>query len=40
MEDPGVNGRIIIAFKKKSVKVWTGFVYFSIKTNGGLLYTR
>ena len=39
LEDPGVDVRIILAwiFRKLDVGVWTGLIWLSIGTGGGLL---
>jgi len=42
LEFLGVHGRIILEWilGKWGGKVWTGFVWLRIGTNGGLLWTR
>jgi len=39
LEDPGVDGRIILRwiFRKWGVGVWTGSIWFRIRTGGGHL---
>jgi len=39
LEDPGVDGRIIIRciFRKWNVRVWTGLIWLMIGTDGGHL---
>jgi hypothetical protein len=38
-EDLGVDGRITLEciFEKLNVKMWTGFIWFRIRSSGGLL---
>ena len=39
LEDPGVDGRIILSwiFRKWDVRAWTGSIWFRIGTGGGHL---
>jgi hypothetical protein len=39
LEDPDIDGRIILkqVFKKRNGEKWTGFIWLSIWTGGGLL---
>jgi len=39
LEDPGVDGRIILIwiFRKKDVRAWSGSIWLTIGTGGGLL---
>jgi hypothetical protein len=39
LEDPGVDGRIIISliFRKRDVGAWTGLIWLSTGTGGGHL---
>jgi hypothetical protein len=41
LEDPGVNGRIILRGNfRKWDEAWTGIIWFRIGTSGGHLSTR
>jgi hypothetical protein len=39
LEDPEVDGRIILEWilEKRSVRMWTGFIWVKVATSGGLL---